>query len=190
MKIIRHLFLLMFLSVGFVLYGQDDVSFQALPYFCGFENPEDTAGTYGWKFEKRAKIKHTFTIGNAVHRMGENAMYVSADDGATAGYSYSTSGSTVVAYKAFKLEAGTYDLVFDYRLQGEDHENSDVMRVAFYSGTKPSATALGSFPQYALDNPFKSKDGTEIFKTTLWTQVEGQLVAQSDGIYYLVFLFK
>ena len=190
MKTIRHLFLLLFLSVGFMLYGQDNTSFQALPYFCGFENPKDTAGTYGWKFEKRAKIKHTFTVGNAVHRMGANAMYVSADSGATAGYAYSTSGSTVVAYKAFKLEAGTYDLVFDYRLQGEDHENSDVMRVAFYSGTKPSAVAMNGFPQYALDNPFKSKDGTEIFKTTLWTQVEGQVVAPADGNYYLVFLFK
>lgn len=188
MKIIRYLLMLMFLSVGVLLYGQD--GYHPLPYFCGFEAPEDTSGTYGWKFEKRAKIGHTFSVGKAVHRMGANAMYVSADGGATAGYSHTTSGSTVIAYKSFYLAKGTYDLVFDYRLQGEDHEDSDVMRVAFYSGTKPTAVAMNGFPQYALDNAFISTDGTEIFKTSLWKQVEGQLVAPADGNYYLVFLFK
>jgi hypothetical protein len=49
---------------------------------------------------------------------------------------------------------------------------------------------MNGFPQYALDNAFISTDGTEIFKTSLWKQVEGQLVAPADGNYYLVFLFK
>lgn len=164
-------------------------TYTPLPYFCGFENPEDTMGTYGWKFEKRAKTGHNFIIGNAVHRMGSKSMYVSAD-GVTPNYSLTTTGSTVVAYKSFYLAKGTYDIMFEYRLQGEEHEESDVMRVAFYKGNKPSATALGNFPQYALDNAFKDKYGKEVFKTSLWTQIEGQVTAQEEGYYYLVFLFK
>ena len=39
--------------------------YSSLPYFCGFENPEDTMGTYGWKFEKRPEytaVCHKVTI--------------------------------------------------------------------------------------------------------------------------------
>ena len=64
-------------------------TYTPLPYFCGFENPEDTMGTYGWKFEKRAKTGHNFIIGNAVHRMGGKSMYVSAD-GVTPNYTLTT----------------------------------------------------------------------------------------------------
>lgn len=131
MKTIKRVLLLfVLLSVGVMLHGQQ-AGYTPLPYFCGFENPEDTLATYGWKFEKRAKVGHTFAVGEAVHRMGSHAMYVSADNGATAGYSFTTSGSVVIAYKSFYLEKGKYDLMFEYRLQGEDHEESDVMRVAF-----------------------------------------------------------
>ena len=190
MKIIqRTLFLIVFLSVSLMICGQQS-GYTSLPYFCGFENPEDTLGTYGWKFEKRAKVGHTFAVGEAVHRMGSHAMYVSADNGATAGYSFTTSGSVVIAYKSFYLEKGKYDLMFEYRLQGEDHEESDVMRVAFLKGAKPTTTSMGTFPQYALDNKFVSSKGDEVFKTSLWTQVEGQVTAPEDGYYYLVFLFK
>ena len=190
MKTIKRVLLLfVLLSVGVMLHGQQ-AGYTPLPYFCGFENPEDTLGAYGWKFEKRAKVGHTFTVGEAVHRMGSHAMYVSADNGATAGYSFTTSGSVVIAYKSFYLEKGKYDLMFEYRLQGEDHEESDVMRVAFLKGNKPTTTSMGTFPQYALDNKFVSSKGDEVFKTSLWTQVEGQVTAPEDGYYYLIFLFK
>lgn len=188
MKIIQRTLLFFLFFVGINAYGQTE--YTPLPYFCGFENPEDTAGTYGWKFEKRPSFGHEFVVGEAVHRMGGHAMYVSADGGTTPGYSLTTSGSVVIAYKSFYLEKGTYDLMFEYRLQGEEHQESDVMRVAFYSGKKPTTVGMGSFPQYALDNAFKDKDGVEVFKTSLWTQVDGQVVASEDGYYYLVFLFK
>ena len=188
MKIIQRNLLLFLLLIVLRATGQE--AYTPLPYFCGFENPKDTMGAYGWKFEKRAKVGHGFVLGEAVHRMGSHSIYVSMDGGATTGYSLTTSGSTVIAYKSFYLEKGTYDLMFEYRLQGEEHEESDVMRVAFYSGAKPTVTSMNAFPQYAIDNPFKDKDGNEVFKTSLWTQVEGQVTAQQDGFYYLVFLFK
>ena len=188
MNIIQRTLMLLFVLVSINVYGQ--TAYTPLPYFCGFENPEDTAGTYGWKFEKRAKVGHGFVVGKAVHRMGSHAIYVSADEGATPGYSLTTSGSVVIAYKSFYLEKGTYDLMFEYRLQGEEHQESDVMRVAFYSGNKPTAVAMKDFPKYALDYPFRDINGEEIFKTSLWRQVEGQVTAPEDGYYYLVFLFK
>ena len=188
MKNSNVILLMLLLSLSFVSYGQD--GYTQLPYFCGFESPSDTIGTYGWKFVKRAKIGHAFVVGEATHRMGSHGLYVSADEGVTASYSHTTSGSVVVAYKSFYLQKGDYELMFDYRLQGEDHENSDVMRVAFYAGTVPTAVAMNGFPQYALDNPFVSNKGEQIFKTTLWTQVEGKVTASEDGYYFLSFLFK
>lgn len=201
MKIIKHILLLLILFVSISLQAQEDfgpdidpetdsIVHTPLPYFCGFENPEDTSGTAGWKFVKRAKVQHEFVVGQAVHRMGSHAMYVSPDGGATAGYSLFSSGSVVVAYKTFYLEKGTYDLMFEYRMQGEEHENSDVMRVAFYSGSIPTATAMDAFPQYALDNPFIDKNGVQVFTTSLWKQVEGKVTVATEGYYYLAFLFK
>lgn len=189
MKFFQRALLLILLSVSLVVCGQQ-AGYTPLPYFCGFENPEDTLGTYGWKFEKRAKVRHSFVVGEAVHRMGSHSMYMSTDSGKTAGYSFIASGSVVIAYKSFYLEKGKYDLMFEYRLQGEDHEDSDVMRVAFLRGVKPTTTSMGTFPQYAFDNKFVSSKGDEVFKTSLWTQVEGQVTASEDGYYYLVFLFK
>ena len=66
MKVIQNTLLLILLSVSLVVCGQQD-GYTSLPYFCGFENPEDTAGTYGWKFEKRAKVGHTFAVPAPTH---------------------------------------------------------------------------------------------------------------------------
>lgn len=187
MKNLKSLFVFLLLNISVVVFSQ----FTTVPYFCGFENPEDTLGATGWKFVKRAKIGHSFVVGDAVHRLGSNAMYVSVDSGKTASYSLTASGSVVVAYKSFYLQKGKYDLMFDYRLQGEDNGDADVLRVAFYAaGTPPSAVAMNDFPAYAKDNPFTSKTGEQVFKTTLWTQVEGEIEAKEDGYYYLAFLFK
>lgn len=200
MKTIRNLlFLFFYVFATLVAYSQDGVV--TLPYFCGFENASDTVGTYGWKFVKRT-AEHSFVVGEAVSYMGDKAMYVSKDDGLTASYaaSKSTQGSVVVAYKTFYLKAGTYDLMFDYRMQGGFLQsgdvvvNSDVMRVAFcdvadISG-KPTAVATGEFPKYAKEYPFKDKDGVETFTSSVWKQVSGQLKIESEGYYYLVFLFK
>ena len=186
----RNFLLLTLLFVSLVVRGQQE-AYTPLPYFCGFESPEDTIGTYGWKFEAMPKTAHCFAMGTAVHRMGSYAMYVSTDGGKTASYSNRASGSVVIAYKSFYLEKGTYDLMFEYRLQGEDLEESDVMRVAFYTGAKPTPTASGiAFPNYMLTNAFKDKDGEEVFKSSLWRQIEGQVVVNEPGYHYLVFAFK
>ena len=116
MKTIRNLlFLFFYVLATLVAYSQDGVV--TLPYFCGFENASDTVGTYGWKFVKRT-AEHSFVVGEAVSYMGDKAMYVSKDNGLTASYtaSKSTQGSVVVAYKTFYLKAGTYNLMFDYRM--------------------------------------------------------------------------
>ena len=201
MKIIRNLLFLLFIMImPYDIYGQDGKV--TLPYFCGFEENSDTAGTYGWTFVKRPGVNHSFVIGEAVSNMGNRSLYVSKDDGTTASYtaSKSTQGSVVVAYKSFYLQAGTYDLMFDYRMQGGYLQsgdvivNSDVMRVAFYGisdfSGKPTAVATGQFPNYATKYPFKDKNGVEVFNSTIWKQVEGQLKVMQDGYYYLVFLFK
>ena len=79
MKITRSIFLFTLLIVATFIVRSQDQDYSKLPYFCGFESPEDTAGTYGWKFAIMPKTGHSFVIGEAVHRMGSHAMYVSTD---------------------------------------------------------------------------------------------------------------
>ena len=82
-----------------------------LPYFCGFETSSDTVG---WLFKRRSSTECEFVIGQATHRAGKYSLYVSADTGSTAGYTVSTSGYVIVAYRKFTFTQGSYNLLFDF----------------------------------------------------------------------------
>lgn len=59
-------------------------------------------------------------IGSAVNNGGERSMYISYDDGATAGYLSQGQGMTVSAYTKLTLPAGKYELSFDWQALGTD----------------------------------------------------------------------
>lgn len=168
---------------------------QAMNYFCGFENQSDTAG---WVFAKRPALKSNFVVGQAISRIGSRSMYVSADNGATAGYESTASGYIIVAYRKFTFAAGIYDLAFDLRIVGDAQSNNDVLRVACFPTTAPDGTAQtpkaasigSSFPQLVTLNTFKDNKGNENFANMPWTNILGTLNIPSAGDYWLAFYFK
>ena len=171
------------------------VDAQSFTYYCGFEQPEDTAG---WRFVKRPAVQSNFVIGNAVHRIGTSSMYVSSDGGVTAGYISTASGYSIVAYRKFTLTAGQYDLGFDLRIVGDARSDNDVLRVAYFPTTKadgtaqtPAATAVGSsFSPVVLNNAFIDYKGKQVFVGMPWTNIQGVMTIPQDGDYYLAFYFK
>ena len=158
----------------------------SLPYFNGFENPQDTAG---WTFKKRPKTTG-FEVGNAVHCLGNNSMYISPDSGATATYATTASGYVSIAYKAFTLPAGTYTLAFDYQMGG-DGTNQD-MKVAWApSSTSLAAAALGSsYPNAVQLNQFTDATNTNTFGISAWKHVTGTITVAAAGTYNLCFAFR
>lgn len=164
-------------------------------YFCGFENPQDTDG---WFFKTGRRIQTNFTVGRAARRLGSFAMYVSADNGATAGYVSTASGFITVAYRQFHFTAGSYDMNFDLRIVGQAPE-TDALRVAYFPTTRPDGTsqepkgaALGTtFPQEALLYPFVDEyTNKQVFAGQGWHNHKGTLVIPSDGDYYVAFYFR
>ena len=101
-------------------------------YFCDFENDTENA-TWQLNTPKNEGYEwpHLWCIGSAVSKDGERSLYVSADNGATAGY---TSGNAriVIAWREFdNLEAGEYDIAIDWRSVG------DSLRAALYVAWVP-----------------------------------------------------
>lgn len=168
-----------------------------LPYFCGFETPEEESG---WEFKKAIGSKFTtnFTIGGAVHCIGKRSMYVSNDGGVTANYQQTISGYQIVAYRKFTFSAGDYDFMFDYRIAGESTDNNDVMRVAYFPTTKadgsaqnPKATQMGDeFSEIVRVNAFRDENGEAIFASSGWKTIKGMLNIPADGDYWVAFYFK
>ncbi|MCQ2344768.1 MAG: hypothetical protein MJ002_07630 [Paludibacteraceae bacterium] len=158
----------------------------SLPYFNGFENPQDTVG---WTFKKRPKTSG-FEVGNAAHCLGYNSMYISPDGGATATYATSASGYVSIAYKSFTLPAGTYTLAFDYQCGG-DGTNQD-MKVAWApASTTLAAASLGSsYPNAISLNQFTDASNNNTFGITAWKHVIGTINVAAAGTYNLCFAFR
>lgn len=160
-----------------------------LPYFCGFETSSDTVG---WLFKRRSSTECEFVIGQATHRAGKYSLYVSADTGSTAGYTVSTSGYVIVAYRKFTFTQGSYNLLFDFMINGDSIDYRDAMRVAIVPGsTNIIASSNGSdFPAYINSNLFTDNTGRFNFVTTQWKTISGVFNINTAGDYYLVFAFR
>ena len=177
--------LFLFLSINVLTNAQNT----PLPYFCGFETSADTAG---WMFKKRASTQCEYVIGRAIHRTGAKSLYVSADGGATASYSGSTSGYVIVAYRKFTFAQGSYNLLFDFKIKGKAEGDADAVRVAIVpTSTNITAASNGSdFPTYIKSNAFVDGMGVTTFTTTGWKTISGTFNIATGGDYHLVFAFK
>lgn len=185
---LKQLFIRLFLTF-IILLLMNDLAFAQnthLPYFNGFETPEDTVG---WSFKKRPNTSG-FAIGDAVHCLGRKAMYITSDGGTTASYVTTNSGYVSIAYKPFTLPAGTYTLAFDYQLGGD---NSQDIKVAWApASTTLSAASLGvSYPNAISLNQFFGADETSTFGVSVWRHVSGIVtVPAGGGTYNLCFAFR
>ena len=104
-------------------------------YFCDFENP---APWEQWTFKNSRNAPNTeWGIGTAQRTYGERALYVSTDQGTTAGYEAGQYG--IVAYTKLSLEKGVYRISFDWKALGVP--NVDQMWVSLV----PLADSTGIF---------------------------------------------
>lgn len=182
--------------IGLLYISALDIAYAQTSYYysCGFENPQDTAG---WEFKTGRRIKSKFTIGKAIHCVGSKSLYVSADDGVTAGYESTPSGFLTVAYRKFTLAAGKYDVAFDVRVAGDANGN-DVCRMAYFPCTAadgkvqtPAGASNGSsFPPLVQLNTFFDNRNKSDFTNTSWVMVSGTMNIPTTGDYWVAFYFK
>ena len=179
----RLLFVAVMLLTAIICFGQ----YTSLPYFNGFENPNDTVGLV---FKQRTKAT-PWTVGSAQHCLGFKSLYTSNDGGSSANYGTTSSGYVSLAYIPITLPQGSYTLAFDYMLGG-DGSNQD-MKVAWVpSSTTLAGAALGSsYPNAITINQFTDATGRNVFSTAAWSHVTGQInVPAGGGTYNLCFAFR
>ena len=160
-------------------------------YKCDFEDEAENAN---WTLNKPKnegyKWTNLWSIGKAVSYLGEQSMYISADDGATAGYA-KTESRVMIAWRELQLEAGRYDLAFDWKCGG------DSARAALAVAWVPESQFDDMFCMLNDDYNAKKwvKENMLPFNTqglltggSVWTHAVDTI--QSDGTpHRLVFLF-
>ena len=87
-------------------------------YYCDFENEAENAL---WTLNKPKNENYEWVnlwmIGGDVKSLGEKSLYISAD-GEHAGYG-KTQSRIMIAWRELQLEAGRYDIAFDWMCGGD-----------------------------------------------------------------------
>lgn len=153
-----------------------------LPYFCGFET---AAEQDGWVIDNGTNANQ-WVMGEATAMRGTHSLYISPDEGETAGLSPSPGLS--VAHKEFELPNGEYELAFDWKLQGG---GNDVLLVAWVDnpndpGVSLSANMTGDFPK-VITSTYEKK---RLSGSTSWQHVVIPLGRVRSGWGRLVFMFS
>lgn len=88
-------------------------------YYCDFEDATENANWYLNKSGNASLVwENKWTIGGVVAALGEQSMYISSDGGTNATYKKTTS-NIMIAYRELTLEAGRYDVAFDWMCGGD-----------------------------------------------------------------------
>ena len=165
------------------LLGQ---TYEKLPYFEGFE---DTLTHSSWTLNagpNGSSATNKWYISNAESFVGENALYISADDGKSV--SYKDNVVFNVAYREIYLPRGTYDLSFTWRCEGD--VSADGLYVCWVSKnttTNSSATTLQNW----VNNSKLTFNGSDFLcGSKEWTTSTTTITQQSTSAYKLVFVWK
>lgn len=88
-------------------------------YVCDFENATENAQwVLNYTKNSSATFNNKWAIGNAVSSLGMQSMYISPNDGISAGYTRGES-RIMIAWRELDLEAGRYDIAFDWMCGGD-----------------------------------------------------------------------
>ena len=100
---------LVYLVVG-TLHAADTITMADLPYFFDFEDQTEMSN---WTLNEKAATPNEWHVGAYDAYTGQYSMYVSCDSGKT--NTYTGTSNIVVACRPIRLDAGEYDIAFDYK---------------------------------------------------------------------------
>ncbi|MBR2959585.1 MAG: choice-of-anchor J domain-containing protein [Bacteroidales bacterium] len=156
----------------------------SLPYTCGFEpEGQDTS----WFIDNHNV--NGWYIDTAAHNGGSYSLYISADSGATYGYTVSSS-SVAHAYRAIRFnQAGQYSVSFDWQADGESTYDFIRAYMAPIDATLPtsySGITYGSLPAgfIAIDG------GNRLNQSTGWQNVGTALTIDAPTTMLMVFSWR
>ncbi len=166
-------------------FWSEEASFQTtgllahLLYACDFEDANDNAN---WTIVN-GNYTNKWFIGNAVSNGGDNALYVSNDNGVSNTYTTSQSISKVWAYRDFFFPPGSsnYQILFDIRCFGELYYNTacDFVKVFLGPPAEPQEVPTGA-----------TQLGEAFFNNSIWHTESFILDSTFAGPQRLYFYWK
>ena len=160
---------------------------EKLPYFEGFE---DSSTHSSWMLNagpNGAKAENKWYISNAEAFVGDNALYISSDEGKS--LSYKNNQVYNVAYREISLPKGVYDLSFTWKCEGE--LGADGLQVCWVSAKQTTNSSATSEPTYINGSTKLVFDGVDfLWGSKEWQTSTATITHQSPDVYKLVFVWK
>ena len=159
---------------------QTTVTVAHIPYQGGFEDPSENAN---WMIVNSTYTNQWF-IGNAVNNGGNNALYVSNNNGVSNTYTMNTE-SYVWAYRDFYFTPNYQDYLisFDIRSFGELYSNIPYDYVKVFLGP-PAIPAYNNIPSGA------TQLGSEYLNDSIWHTETFTVNSSNAGYQRLYFLWR
>ena len=187
--------IVIFFAVLFCDVMLAQASVEASSYFCDFE---DAVENDKWKLKVGAfaeKCANKWYIGKpGSANKGEAGLFISCDNGVTS--NYINTAVTVMAYRELTLEAGDYELSFDWKAGGTEYNDGLYVCLA---PTSDRDVRLASTTSSILDNWVKIRpDGYALdfgsdnicLNQRYWNTVVDSVNIRANETYYLIFIWR
>lgn len=164
---------------------------QELPLTLDFEDADDDVI---WNFLNGPNGWYVDSLGDG------RALFISNDNGATNAYATTTTAGTSWAWVDVELDAGGYNLAFDWKAKGES--NYDYMRAFLVPASVLFTNDFSLFGQTTTTNArnvvpegwvllgSKHRDSLYYNMRDRWQHVELEFTVPTTGVYHLAFLWS
>lgn len=190
---LKRMLIVMLVMLPFLSHSQDWRA--TVPYQCDFENQTENAA---WMLlNGDSTIVNRWYIDVAMNSTigGAKSLYVSADSGATCGYTDSMAAA-VIAYRDFSLSEGLYTASFDWTCMGE--QNYDILFAALVPADdtllQAGAELPGGLSSYGLPDGWINL-GSQGIRVGMsgaadWTRHNVRFAVPTTGYWRLVFIWR
>ena len=152
-----------------------------LPYLCDFENETENANWVLNPSINTISTANQWVIGKAVSYTGQYSMYVSQDGGET--QTYASANNVLLAYRDITLEAGDYDIAYDW--MGLGNKTKGYLKVIYANRPTSGLKCVGNAtePSYVATSVQLMGSNASLVDGDAWRHVQARVtipVAQAN----------
>ena len=173
----KQLYIFMLLAVGLLLSAVDawgDAIMMAdLPYRCDFEDDTENANWILNPSIETITTENAWVIGSANAYTGKQSLYVSQDGGATQTYAFTN--NVLLAYRDVTLEAGDYDVAYDWA--GIGNKTKGYLKIIYVNRPTSGLKCLGNStePSYVATAVQLTGSNTSLVDGDAWRHVQARV---------------
>lgn len=152
-----------------------------LPYLCDFEHEAENANWTLNPYIETITTENRWVIGEALAYTGKKSIYVSQDGGET--NTYASTNNVLLAYRDITLEAGDYDIAYDWK--GLGNKTKGYMKVVYANRPTTTIKCIGNSaePSWVSTSVQLMGEYTSLIDGDAWRHVQTRVsipVAQAN----------